>query len=593
MLKAFKIKLRLCFNMSILLNYLKDYWRLGLSIILLAIINQTFSLLDPWIFRYVIDNYATKFDTYTLSEFVKGVGFLLLCAIGVAFVSRVAKSFQDYYLNTIIQKIGAKMYSDGIAHSLGLPYEVFEDQRSGETLGKLQKVRTDIEKFLTLFINIFFISLVGMIFIVIYAFTINWIIALVFFSTIPVVIFVSLTLSSRIKQYQKEIVSKTNALSGTTTESLRNIELIKSLGLSSQEINRLNSTTDKILGLELSKIKYMRYLSFAQGTTINFLRNLILFIMLYFIFTQSITFGEFFSLFMYSFLLFGPLQEIGNVITSYRETEVSLNNFKDILNMNLEPKSKNPVKIGKIENIKFDNIEFQYISSNRNAISNVSFEVEKGKSIAFVGPSGSGKTTLVKLLLGLYKPMSGKILYNGKNYSQIDIDEFRNEIGLVTQDTQLFAGTIRENLLFVNPYATDKECMDVLKQASALSILDKGDKNLSTIIGENGIKLSGGEKQRLSIARALLRKPSILIFDEATSALDSITEEEINKTIRDVTDEKSRITILIAHRLSTVMHCDTIYVLEKGNIVEFGKHEDLLEKKGLYYAMWRQQIGEV
>jgi ATP-binding cassette subfamily B protein len=198
----------------------------------------------------------------------------------------------------------------------------------------------------------------------------------------------------------------------------------------------------------------------------------------------------------------------------------------------------------------------------------------------------------VKLLVGLYQPLEGNILYNGIPGKEIDLDQLRERVGFVTQDTQLFSGSIRENLLFVRPNATDEECMQALQRAACQSLLARASNGLDTVIGEGGVKVSGGEKQRLSIARALLRRPDLLVFDEATSSLDSITEEEITETIRDVSVLKDHITILIAHRLSTIMHADTIYVLEKGNIVESGKHVELLLQKGLYYAMWRQQIGE-
>jgi ATP-binding cassette subfamily B protein len=198
----------------------------------------------------------------------------------------------------------------------------------------------------------------------------------------------------------------------------------------------------------------------------------------------------------------------------------------------------------------------------------------------------------VKLLLGLYQPNNGKVLYNSIESSEIDLKELRMQLGLVSQDSQLFSGTIKDNLLFVKPDATDEELMTVLKKAACHTLLNRASNGLYTTIGEGGIKLSGGEKQRLSIARALLRHPRLLIFDEATSALDSITEEEVTETIRSLSASKSQITILIAHRLSTIMHADTIYVLEQGNLVEKGRHEELLEEKGLYYAMWRQQIGE-
>lgn len=578
--------------MRLLADYLKNYTGLILLALLLAAVNQIFSLLDPWIFRKIIDTYVTRYQEYSTEEFFRGAGLLILAAMGVAMVSRIAKNFQDYYVNVITQRLGAKIYSDGLAHSLELPYSVFEDQRSGETLGILQKVRTDTEKLITALINIVFTSLVGVTFVFVYAINIHWSIAIVYISVIPVLGTISSVLSKKIKVVQKTIVSETTALAGSTTESLRNIELVKSLGLSSQEIKRLNNTTDKILKLELKKVKYVRSLSFIQGTLVNLLRNLILLLMLYLIFAGKISVGEFFSLFIYSFFIFGPLQELGNIINIYRETEVSLENFKRILNTPKEQKPVKPAALNHITKLEFDSVSFKHQSANRNALENISFETHRGQTIAFVGPSGSGKTTLVKLLVGLYQPISGKILYNDVSATDIDLNELREKIGFVTQDTQLFSGTIRENLLFVRPDASDEECMKVLQRAACQNLLARADKGLDTVIGEGGVKVSGGEKQRLSIARALLRHPNILVFDEATSALDSITEEEITETIRDVSVISDHITILIAHRLSTIMHADKIFVLEKGHIIESGRHDELLTEKGLYYAMWRQQIGE-
>ena len=577
--------------MQILYSYLKKYWRVLLLALVLATINQVFSLLDPLIFRHVIDGYATKYDQYTLSQFIKGVSLLLGAAVGVAFVSRVAKNFQDFYVNTVTQRIGAEMYADGIKHSLELPYQQFEDERSGETLGKIQKARTDTEKLISSLINVVFISIVGFVFVMIYAIKIYWPIAPLYFLTIPLIGGVSFILSKK-KKVQQTIFTETAALAGATTESLRNIELVKSLGLSDQEINRLNSTTEKILILELKKVKYIRSLAFVQGTIVNFVRTSILFIMLYLIFSQKITFGEFFSLWIYSFFLFQPLQELGNIISTYRESQASLSNFKNIVETPIEKKPKNPESISNIKSLSFKNIAFKHKSANSEALGGVSFEANKGETIAFVGPSGSGKTTLVKLLVGLYQPIRGDIVYNNISHNKINIDSVRTQIGFVTQDTQLFAGTIRENLIFVNPTATDEMCMEALKKAACQSLLSRAENGLDTLIGEGGVKVSGGEKQRLSIARALLRRPKLLVFDEATSSLDSITEEEISKTVQSISEAKEHITVLIAHRLSTIMHADRIYVLEKGLITESGSHSSLIEQKGLYAAMWRQQIGE-
>jgi ATP-binding cassette subfamily B protein len=578
--------------MRTLSRYLRPYWRLVVLALFLAAVNQVFSLLDPLIFRHVIDSYATQYDKYTRPQFFRGVALLLSMAVGVAFVSRVAKNFQDYFVNVVVQRVGADLYSDGIRHSLALPFQTFEDQRSGETLGKLQKVRSDTERFIAAFVNMVFTTLVGVIFVMIYAFKVHWAIAPAFLLTVPLLGVLSSVLSKRIKTIQKVIVAETTALAGATTESLRNIELVKSLGLAKQEELRLNATTEKILKLELKKVRYLRSLSFIQGTAVNFLRTCILFLMLYLIFEKQITVGQFFSLLIYSFFIFGPLQELGNVINVYRETEASLAKFDEIFEIPIDPKPASPVALGDLKTLEFDDVSFTHATASAPALAGVTFDVSRGHTVAFVGPSGAGKTTLVKLLVGLYRPGAGRILYNGIGSDRIDLDKFRERIGFVTQDAQLFSGTIRENLLFVRPEATDAECLDVMRRAAATSLLNRADKGLDTVIGEGGMKISGGEKQRLSIARALLRDPHLLVFDEATSSLDSLTEEEISRTMRDVAESANVITVLIAHRLSTVLHADRIYVLERGRIVEQGHHDALLDAKGLYYAMWRQQVGE-
>jgi len=589
--------------MKILIKYLKPFKWLVVLTLILASINIGFSLLDPIILGSLVrlaGNYQSQPELYpswdsffTNTTPYYGVLWLLLASIGVAMVSRIAKAFQDYFLNVIVQKFGANIFTVGLKHAMKLPYQEFEDQRSGETLSILTKVRSDVERFMTYLINILFGVIVGVVFVFVYAaIYIHWSIPVAYFGGVLVLTVITNYLSKKVKIIQKNIVTQTNALAGSTTESLRNIELVKSLGLTHQEVERLNKNTFKILGLELTKVKRIRSISFIQGTMVNTLRQIILFILMWLIFGQVMDAGQLVTMQIFSFFIFGPLQEIGNIIISYREAEASLNNFNDLMNKEPEAQPAHPKPLGDVQTLEFKSVLFKHKSAQQNAINQISFQAKMGETIAFVGPSGSGKTTLMKLLVGLYRPQQGKILYNGEDETAIDFEDLRNQIGFVTQDTQLFSGTIRENLLFVNPSASEEELFDVLKQASCMNIVTRAENGLDTMIGEGGLKLSGGEKQRLSIARALLRKPRLLIFDEATSALDSLTEEEITETIREVSSVGNQIAIIIAHRLSTIMHADRIYVLEKGDIVETGQHEQLLEEKGLYFAMWRQQIGE-
>jgi len=591
--------------MKTLFKYLRPYRGLVVLTLALAALNIGFSLCDPILFGKLVNlanHYKQAFDNHTNLAYdyfnswswkQPGVWFIVIASITVAMISRIAKNFQDYFLNVVVQKFGARVFTDGLQHAMTLPYQEFEDQRSGETLSVLTKVRTDVEKFMNYFINILFGIIVGVVFVFVYAaLFIHWSIPLAYLAGIIILSLFTNLLSKKIKSIQKNIVNQTNALAGSTTESLRNIELVKSLGLTTQEVTRLNKNTFKILGLELTKVKRIRSISFIQGTFVNTLRQVILFILMWLIFRHKMDAGQLVTMQIFSFFVFGPLQEIGNIILSYREAEASLNNFAALMKKTPELQPSKPKHLGEIQELVFDNVIFKHHTASVRAIDGITFDVKTGETIAFVGPSGSGKTTLMKLLVGLYRPQQGKILYNGLDETVINFEDLRNQIGFVTQDTQLFSGTIKENLVFVNPDATHDDLIDVLHKASCYNLLSRAEKGLDTMIGEWGLKLSGGEKQRLSIARALLRRPRLLIFDEATSSLDSLTEEEITQTIRDVSSQRNQITILIAHRLSTIMHADRIYVLEKGEVVETGTHESLLEEKGLYYAMWRQQIGE-
>src|SRR5436190_15570728 len=522
--------------MKILLHYLKPHKWLVILVLTLAAVNIGFSLFDPIIFGKLIhlanahqvlpapDKHYTWHDYIFLRvdyinkngqpDHMYGVVWLLLGSITVAMISRISKNFQDYFLNVVIQKFGAKVFTDGLQHAMKLPYQQFEDQRSGETLSVLTKVRSDVEKFMTNFINILFGVIIGVVFVFVYAaIFINWRIPVAYLIGIFVLTFITNKLSKKIKLIQKNIVGQTTALAGSTTESLRNIELVKSLGLTHQEVERLNTNTYKILGLELTKVKRIRSISFIQGTMVNTLRQVILFILMSLIFGREMDAGQLVTMQIFSFFVFGPLQEIGNILLSYREAEASLNNFDTLMKKEPEKDPISPKHLGNIKTLSFKNVAFKHQTASQKAINNISFDVETGETIAFVGPSGSGKSTLMKLLVGLYRPQEGKILYNNLDETELRFDDLRNQIGFVTQDTNLFSGTIKENLLFVNPSATEEELRDALNKAACQNLLARAEKGLETMIGEGGLKLSGGEKQRLSIARALLRKPKLLLFD--------------------------------------------------------------------------------
>jgi ATP-binding cassette subfamily B protein len=578
--------------MRLLWLYLKPHRTLITIALLLAAAAQLLALIDPVIFGHIIDRYAMSKHPLPENQLISGILGWLLIALAVALGSKLFKALQDFFTRKAVALFGMQVFNDGLKQTLRLSFQEFEESRSGTTLSILQKVKTDAERFINSFITVLFSSLVGVAFLIYYSLSKNWLLVPVFF--VGIIVLGSLTglLSKRIKTVQRSINRQTDAQAGVITESLRNIELVKSLGLTFPEIRRLNAQTLKIFDLEMYKAKKVAWLSFLQGNMLNLLKQSILFILLWLIFRKILSTGELIAMQFISTAIFTPLQDLGNLILLYREADASFKTFDQLMHKPVERRPEKPVEIGQLESLSFEQVVFRHKTAGYNAIDGISFAIHRGQTIAFVGPSGSGKSTLVKLLVGLYVPVDGVIYFNDAQSKAIRYNPLRRQIGFVTQDTQLYAGTIRDNLLFVKPSATDAEMIEALDKASATALIAKAGNGLYTMLGENGMKLSGGEKQRISIARALLRQPRLLIFDEATSALDSLTEEDITQTIRAVSSSREQMTILIAHRLSTVMHADRIYVLEKGKIAEAGSHDDLLNNKGLYYAMWRQQIGE-
>lgn len=575
--------------MHILWKYLRPQRRLVALALLLAAVSQILALVDPIIFGWLIDGYATQRHTKSDEELVRGALLLLALAVVVALASRATKAVQEYVTRLVVQRFGTQIFNDGLRQTMRLEIQEFEERRSGETLSLLMRVRADTERFLNAFINVLFAAVIGMSFLVWYAVTKSWALVPVFLIGLLVLGGLSGLLSRQIRGQQRSINRETTRNAGFITESLRNVALIKSLGLTFREIRRLEAKTEAVFALEMAKVRHIRWLTFWQGSTLSLLKLSVLFTLLWLIFRDVLSTGELIAMQFIAVAILAPLQELGTVILAWREASASMSNFAELM---ARPVDRRPPQALPIESLRFDNVVFRHRGALGNAIDGVSFKAVRGDTIAFVGPSGSGKSTLVKLLLGLYRPAEGEVYYNEVGSRNLRYNEARRQVGYVTQETSLFAGTVRENLLFVRPDASDEQILQALAQASCTGLLARMPQGLDTLIGESGTKLSGGERQRLSIARALLREPRLLIFDEATSALDSITEQKITETMRAVSSARTQITLLIAHRLSTVLHADTIYVLEKGRITESGSHADLVEQRGLYYAMWRQQIGE-
>ena len=578
--------------MPLFWKYLRPQRKLALLALVLAGASQVLALVDPIIFGWLVDDYANQRGAKSDQDLVAGALRLLGLALVVAIASRACKAMQDYVTRLVVQRFGTQIFNDGLRQTLRLRYQEFEDRSSGETLSLLLRVRRDTERFINTFINVLYASVIGLAFLLWYAVTKTWLLVPVFLVGLLVLGGLSGLLSRQIRSQQRALNRETTRNAGFITESLRNVALIKSLGLTFREIRRLQAQTEVIFELEMRKVRRIRWLSFLQGSTLSVLKLSVLFTLLWLIFRDVLSTGELIAMQFISVGILAPLQELGTIILAWREASASMANFAELMAKPVDQRPHDAVHIGPVASLRFQDVVFRHRGAEENALDGVSFAAQRGDTIAFVGPSGSGKSTLVKLLLGLYRQSGGEVFFNDVSTRRLRYNEARRQVGYVTQETSLFAGTVRENMLFVRPDASDAQIVQALEQAQCASLLQRLPQGLDTVVGEAGTRLSGGERQRLSIARALLREPRLLIFDEATSALDSITEGQVTETVRRISGQRTQITLLIAHRLSTVLHADTIYVLEKGRIVEQGSHADLVALKGLYYAMWRQQVGE-
>lgn len=390
--------------MKTLWRYLRGYRTLGLFLLILAAVAQILSLVDPLIFGRVIDNYALHPAGRAESELVRGALFWLLVAAAVAIGARLAKAFQEYLMRMIVQKVGLEMFNDGLRQSLRLSYQEYEEQTSGESVALLQKVRTDIERFVNALINIFFSSVVGVAFLVWYAVTRHWLLIPVFVFGVLVLGGLTGLLSEKIKSTQRTIVRQTAKILGAMSESLRNIELVKSLGLTFPEIRRLRVQTEEIYELEMMKAKRVRMLSFLQGSIIGLLKQSILFILLWLIFRKSLTTGELISIQLILNSIFTPLQDMGNVVLNYREAEGSLESFDVLMQRPIERRPEEPVDVGLIERLRFDDVVFRHRGATENAIDHISFSREARRDGCVRGTLWLGKVDAGETACGAVPP---------------------------------------------------------------------------------------------------------------------------------------------------------------------------------------------
>lgn len=571
---------------------LRQHSRLVAASMFFSAVGVTLSLIDPIIVRILIDRYAKESGRPDDVEFFLGLAGLLALAVFAATLSRLCKNRQETLVVRAAQQVGAELYADGIERVLAMPFSAFESANGGDLLARIARARQDVERLITTSINTVFVAVLAIAIAMAYAFWVHWMIGTFMLISVLAVSSAGTHVSRKIRSMHYDVVKETSSLTGAATESLRNVELVKSLGLEHQEIARLRAGTFRLIAIEMRKLGYLHRMTLMKGTVTSLSRAIGLGLLLTLIVAGELSIGEVVSLLLFAFYVFGPLQELGRVLGIYREAEASLRIYAEMAEAPAMPHSTNLSRPETLSSLEFDTVGFRYPRSESDALHRLSFRAERGRMIGLVGPSGSGKSTLVKLLTGLYAPQSGRICYGGIDSAAVDMAFIRSRIGLVTQETMLYSGSILENLRFSNPSASEQACLEALRDAQCIELVERSADGLHTQIGEHGLKLSGGERQRIAIARALVRRPEILIFDEATSSLDSLTEGMISRTIHEIAASRSLISIVIAHRLATVAAASRIYVIDRGEVKQEGRHETLLAEKGLYRSMWTQQTYE-
>ena len=560
--------------------------------IIYSILNKLFDLAPPVLIGIAIDIVVEGADSFLGTLGIQDRRQQLIVLAFLTFVIWALESTFDYFAavtwRNISQDVEHSLRTDTFDNVLGLDLQYFENKSSGRLMAVLNDDVNQLEKFLDTGANKLLQTMTTVIVIGGTFLYISPLIAIFAFIPIPVIIFGSFKFTKTIASRYTRIRNGIETLNANLSNSLSGILTVKSFNREKREFERILTSSNEVKSANYHAIK-------LSAAFIPIIRIAILFG-----FTATLLIGGFMALdgeinvAMYSVLLFitqrllWPLTELGDTFDTYQRAMASFKRINALKDTQPEIKDGTVESMGINNSIVLEKVNFSYVE-NFPVLNNVSLEIEKGSTTAIVGSTGSGKSTLIKLLLRLYDVESGKIIYDEENIQDLNIHSLRKNIGLVSQDIFLFEGTVFENIAYGNLDATENEIWNAAKLSESDEFINLLPNKKDTIVGERGQKLSGGQRQRISIARAILKNPEILILDEATSAVDNETEAAIQRSLD--TLKEGRTVIAIAHRLSTIRNADVIYVLEKGEIVESGSHDELVKLKKVYANLWDVQTG--
>lgn len=558
------------------IKYYKPYKKLFALDILAAFLFAVCNLVYPMITRDIMNEVVPNRDLKMLVVFAATLIFIFI-------LKALLNHFMQYWGHVVGVRIQGDMRSEVFTHLQKLPNSYFDNNKTGVTMSRIINDLMDISELAhhgpeDLFISL--VMFVGSFFILI---GINVPLTLIIFALLPLVAWFAITQKRRMQKAFMETRVTTGDVNATLENSIAGMKVTKSFCNEKEELKKFNKSNNIFKVAREGAYRVMA--DYFSG--MNFFMDILELVALiaggYFTFIGKINLGDFAAYILYVKMFIEPLKKLINFTEQYQNGMTGFERFMEIINEDTEKEIENPIDLKDVKgNIEIENISFTY-EDNKQVLDNLNLSIEAGKTVALVGPSGGGKTTLCNLIPRFYEFDNGDIKIDNVSIKDVSLKSLRKNIGVVQQDVFLFTGTIRDNIICAKPDATDEEIIEAAKKARIHEFIESLPEGYNTYIGERGVKLSGGQKQRISISRVFLKNPPIIILDEATSALDNVTEREIQKSLEELS--KDRTNLVVAHRLSTIKNADEIIVLADSGIVERGTHEELINMGGIYSSL--------
>ncbi|MBQ8951774.1 MAG: ABC transporter ATP-binding protein [Eubacterium sp.] len=567
-------------------SYIGPYWKQFALVLVCIALSSVMNLL-PAIFTGKI------IDEGLIGRNMKLLVIYIIASLGVTFGANMIGVAESYINTWIAQHITFDMRNQMFRHLQKMSQRFFTSSNQGDIITRMTSDIDGVESVITNTFKSILSNSITLIFALIAMFQKNWILALLGIAVIPLFVIPTRKAGKTRWTLTREAQDCNDEVNGILNETLSvsGQLLVKLFGKEEQEYQRYEEVNRRMIKLHIKERMAGRWF-FVVLTTVTSIGPMLLYLVggiLMMKFDSSITVGDITVLVALLGKTYMPVNSLLNIQVDWIRSMALFTRIFEYFDMKIEIENpKNAVipdtASGEVE---FEHVNFSY-DEDRQILKDISFKLESGRSVAIVGPSGSGKSTIINLIPRLYDVKSGSVSFDGVDVKQLDLNFLRRNVGVVSQETYLFNGSIRDNLLYAKPDATEEEMIEVCRKANIYEFIENQEKGFDTLVGNRGLKLSGGEKQRLSIARVLLKNPALLIFDEATSALDSISESKIQEAIDPII--KERTSILIAHRLSTILAADEILVVKDGEIVERGHHKELVELGGVYTELYNTQF---